>query len=307
MSSGRPLSNYQLVREFLVNEVNIKKMISDKDIFSNNIGKKTSFFSKSEDEIENYIIRKVYDANCDMDIIFKRNTLEYNDFRLINISNQDRKKFRERIAFNALENEILDDENNISQLVGGLLPKSKKVGKERMVFYIIGLPASGKSYLANIISEKFNCIVLDSDIIKRKIPEFDSRNGASLVHAESKEIIEEIRNICIEKECNIIEPIIGDDFNELNDLISFMQEEKNYNAVVIYTKVPSSVSLYRATKRFIETDRYVPINKIIDSYGDLPDRTYKTVKSMRKDIPSISIDTSKEGNKKTLISFLEIL
>ena len=60
----------------------------------------------------------------------------------------------------------------------------------KQMHFILGLPASGKSSaLANKVSQEFNAKILDSDMVKECIPEYRDGWGASIVHTESKMIL----------------------------------------------------------------------------------------------------------------------
>ena len=60
----------------------------------------------------------------------------------------------------------------------------------KQAFVLIGLPASGKSSIAVDIADKYGALLLDSDLAKRKLPEYKVYPwGASLVNAESSLIV----------------------------------------------------------------------------------------------------------------------
>lgn len=301
MKQGRELNSFKEIRKIL-NEINIKEMIKNRE-FSFPKGNE-QFYDRPMEDIVNDIIVKIYDANIDPEVVKDHNTYDDNDFRLKYVKESDREKFRDTIIKNLISEPVID-EIKIDEKQGGLLPNtdSKKVGVNKLVFVIIGLPASGKSTVANIISKKYNCITLDCDIAKRKIPEFIVRNGASLVHMESKKIIEIIRNISIEQGYNIIEPVIGSEYSELKDYIDTMGKEK-YNVFLVHTDISPELSIKRTLKRFIENGRYVPINKIIDVYYNKTKETFKTISDTLKFVKGINVDMSTENSLKELDDFL---
>ena len=69
-----------------------------------------------------------------------------------------------------------------------LLPNTA-LKKDKQAFYVIGLPASGKSEVAGLLSDNYGAIILDSDYAKRKFPEYQAECGATIVHEESSMVV----------------------------------------------------------------------------------------------------------------------
>lgn len=104
------------------------------------------------------------------------------------------------------------------------------------MYYIIGLPASGKSSLTNLLSDNNGAVILDSDMAKRKLPEYDNIDGgASLVSEESSAIImshkrQNLLSTCVEAGMNIIIPKIGHTLEGIIDFNKIMKAKKGYIA-----------------------------------------------------------------------------
>ena len=301
MKQGRSLSTFKEIRKFLI-DIDIKSMIDNREFkLPKNIV--NEFYNRDVDDILNDIILKIYDAIIEPEQLANHNTYDDNEFRLKYIKNTDRKVFDTNVVKELLNNQVID-EIEVDSEHGGLLPTKNPsdVANDGLIFLLIGLPASGESTIARKISDRFKCLTLDCDIAKRKIPEFKARNGASLVHKESNEIINEIRNIAIEKNFNIIEPIIGSEYQEVETFIEKMKKEK-YKVFLIHSDIEPELSVKRTIKRFIETGRYVPIDKIIDVYYTKTKETFRLVSSY-KEIKCINIDTSKSNSFEELDDFL---
>lgn len=65
-----------------------------------------------------------------------------------------------------------------------LKPDPQPVRHERILTLILGPPAAGKSGIANEIVIARGAAILDSDGIKKSLPEYDKGPGASAVHED---------------------------------------------------------------------------------------------------------------------------
>ncbi len=131
----------------------------------------------------NDIIKRIASAEKQLVDIMQSDTLSSRDNRIPDYSSDSaRIKLRKEIYNDLINRKRLDDDEKISLGNGGALPKTK-LKKNRQAFYLVGLPASGKSEISNIISDSFGAMTLDSDYAKRKFPEYDScAFGAAVVH-----------------------------------------------------------------------------------------------------------------------------
>lgn len=193
--------------------------------------------------------------------------------------NNDRWKLRKQIVTELLTLERDDDDDNICLGVGGTLPKCELLTDKKAVI-IIGLPASGKSTIANKIADHYGAIILDSDFAKRKIPEYiDNPAGASLVHDESDYLVfganvedkpadfKCLFEECIEKHANIVIPKIGHGERKINEL-AIALTKLGYEVHLVCISLDRRLATQRAINRFIKTNRYVPLSLVFDGYGN---------------------------------------
>ncbi len=193
--------------------------------------------------------------------------------------NKDRWKLRKQIVAELLTFERDDDDDNTCLGNGGTLPKCELL-TERKAVIIIGLPASGKSTIANKIADHYGAIILDSDFAKRKIPEYvDNPAGASLVHDESDYLVfgasindkpadfKCLFEECIEKNANIVIPKIGHDEKKINDL-AIVLTKLDYEVHLVCVSLDRRLATQRAINRFVKTSRYVPLSLVFDGYGN---------------------------------------
>ena len=104
-------------------------------------------------------------------------TLTSDDFRDPQYSSaESREELREIIIRELLTQKRLPNDDDIELGKGGILPITGDIREEKNAYYIIGLPASGKSSIAGRIADFSHSAILDNDYAKRKLPEYDSYN-----------------------------------------------------------------------------------------------------------------------------------
>ena len=195
-------------------------------------------------------------------------------------SSRQREALRKRIHDELIGQVRPDKDDEIRLGYGGALPRSGHVDCDKKLFYTIGLPASGKSGISNTLSDAENAVIIDSDMAKRKLPEYyDVDGGASLVNKESSAIVMEYerQNLfasCVEKGYNLIVPKIGNYIKEVIGFFEYMKREKGYSIFLVLIELDRLKATRRAFKRFLETGRYVPLSLIFDSYANDPTLTY---------------------------------
>jgi len=203
----------------------------------------------------------------------------------------DRDKLRTQIVEELLVNKRLKSDDEIVLGKGGSAPKND-LQQNSQAYIIIGLPASGKSTIANDISDKYGCFILDSDYAKRKIPEFHNLQfGASLVHEESADIIfgeekktgyKSVLEHISEYNVNCVIPKIGSEINSILNLNKILKVY-GYESHLILVELDRVKSTQRALDRFLVTKRYVPLGLIFDDYSNNPSLTYYKLKSKHSD------------------------
>lgn len=222
----------------------------------------------------------------------EKSTLFSPEYRLVAYKSEgQRKHLREQIVKELYELELLDDDNDICLGKGGARPKSG-IKHHKTAYYIIGLPASGKSSICHTLAEKANAIILDSDFAKQKLPEISYNNGATLTHDESRAIIfghksfpseNNLSSIAIQNKDNIIIPKIG---SKISNLMKECEPLKNhgYKIHLILVRLDRKYATQRAYYRFVESKRYVPLALIYDGYANEPTIVYYDLKRLYKNI-----------------------
>lgn len=164
----------------------------------------------------------------------------------------------------------------------GKVEYTEDVRREKRLDIVIGLPASGKSSaVVDKISTKYRSRVLDNDIIKTMIPEYNNGWGASVVHKESQELLDFIENFSQENEENIVLPKVGGDAKEIKGIISDAKDV-GYQVYLHYVELSREKATGRMLHRFLHTGRFLA-PELIDKYdnpeiGNLVLKTYETIK-----------------------------
>lgn len=216
----------------------------------------------------------------------------------------ERKRLHEQIVTEILEERRLEDDDRIELGSGGAAPNSD-INFGFNAYILIGLPASGKSQIAYRVADENGAVIVDSDYVKRKLPEYKLiQFGATLVHAESNNITfgnnntDNVKSVfyhCLDNGINMVIPKIGANFSTISKLINLLKE-KEYNVHLTLVEVDRIIATKRALKRFDNSGRYVPLSLIFDNYSNNPTITFfKLLTYNRDDIVSFGIiKTDKE-------------
>lgn len=164
---------------------------------------------------------------------------------------------------------------------GSYSSKSKdytgEVAQERRIDIVIGVPAAGKSsVLVNPLSEQHKSRVIDSDMAKELLPEYDGGKGAGNVHKESSMIRNRVFGQAIAAGDNIVWPTVGDDLNKLISDIQTMRD----NGYVVYlhlNELSATKATGRALGRFVSEGRFVD-PEIVLKVGDKPTQNYEYIR-----------------------------
>jgi len=143
---------------------------------------------------------------------------------------------------------------------------------DRKAIILLGPPAAGKSTIANEIAVARKAMILDSDEIKKSIPEFDRGRGSAAVHEESTELLKSVQALNMVKGANIIQAKIGDNPASIQKLIS-QYKEAGYKVMVVNMKVTIENAHRRNISRFVDIERIVH-PEYLDSIGTKPSATY---------------------------------
>lgn len=196
-------------------------------------------------------------------------------------TDEQRELLRQKILKQLKEDVRLDNDDLITLDKGGAKPKTE-IQADSQLFYIIGLPASGKSGISNIIADHYGAYILDSDYAKRKLPEFTTNGGASLVHDESDEIIfsqrsDNLLRFCIENKYNMVIPKIGHSKNKVCEFCKRLNT-LGYIINLVSVDLDRVAATKRAYNRFKDSHRYIPLSLIFDTYNNQPSLNYFKIK-----------------------------
>lgn len=207
-------------------------------------------------------------------------TLSYEDYRIGRYRTQEQRLvLQEKILGELINFKRLDNDDDIRLGRGGAKPENTI--KNSQAYIVTGPPASGKSSIATRLADETGSYIIDSDYAKRKIPEYKSNGGASLVHEESDSIVFNPENglfvYCLYNKFNIVIPLVGKTQKSVeritNKLVSF-----GYSIHIVNVCLDRYKCAIRACKRFEATKRYVPLSYIFDEVGNEPERIYFLLK-----------------------------
>lgn len=153
-----------------------------------------------------------------------------------------------------------------------------EVGNDYKATIVMGLPASGKSSsLVNPLSEYYKAKVIDSDMIKELLPEFNNGWGASLVHEESSELnmryLKETIFDEVNEGANVIIPIVGSTVEKVLEYVNLLTEA-GYDVDVALNEIPNNETSARNLKRYFSDNRFLEPG-FVRKYGDKPTQVYE--------------------------------
>jgi len=243
------------------------------------------------------------------------------DFRETAYSDEaDRRKLRKQIVRELIEKKRLSHDDDIKLEKGGAKPKTK-IKKESKAFVVIGLPASGKSWLSNKIADREGAYVVDSDYAKRKFPEYHSRlsNGASIVHDESDHVVfdptlstgdKSLFSHCVNEKINIVVPKIGHSLCSIESFCRTLKDIHGYSVFLVSVDLSREKATLRAYLRYEKSGRYVPLAQIFDRYANEPTLNYFRLKQKehnnepkKGDIKQIKLE---KASQKIFSGFMQI-
>ncbi|MGH7576520.1 MAG: zeta toxin family protein [Longimicrobiales bacterium] len=153
------------------------------------------------------------------------------------------------------------------------------IAQDRQAWVIIGPPAAGKSTLADPIVVQNRARLIDSDEVKKLLPEYDEGRGAGAVHRESAHIAEHLLDQAIERGENFVYPRVGGDLDEVAFAIRDLSEN-GYDVHLILNDLPALEAAKRAYRRFLDTGRYVDFDYILEEVGDRPAQAFQGLKRL---------------------------
>ena len=196
----------------------------------------------------------------------------------IQINTPERDQLRQKIAHDMNERgSISGKDENKNPIYDGPVEKGFRAE------IVIGPPAGGKSsVIVDKVSQKTKSRVLDSDEVKKELPEFDNGDGAGVVHKESADVI--LEKLMMKDYYkggakhgdNIVIPVVG---KKPENVLKYAEKLKadGYDVHLSFNDVSALNSAKRATTRYVETGRFLS-PEYIKSIGDKPSQTYEALK-----------------------------
>ena len=197
------------------------------------------------------------------------------------INSAEREQLRNKILQDRLNSGSfthLDKKGN--EVYNGSVEKGKRLD------IVIGLPAAGKSTSIVLpLSQYYKSVVVDSDIIKQELPEFNEGWGASLVHEESSDINAELFDRFTQTGANIVLPIVGAKTSSVENYIN-LAKAQGYEVNLHLNELNSSKAMGRMLRRYFSDGRFIPPS-VSYKYGDKPTAIYEEFKN-RSDLNGYS-------------------
>ena len=162
------------------------------------------------------------------------------------------------------------------------------VRQERQAFIVMGPPAAGKSTVIEPLARRHGALIVDADDMKAKLPEFDGGRGAGLVHQESADMAEALRNAAMARGDNIALPIVGTTKERVASEIAALRSA-GYRVTLILADLPIEKAVDRAIKRFMTTGRLVDPDYVW-SVGNRPRENYLTLRRLADESAFYSTD-----------------
>lgn len=202
------------------------------------------------------------------------------------IDTPERQQLREDIkqeflAIGSARTESVDEETGRHKYV-----YDGEFSKDYKMELVLGLPASGKSSrVVDPDSEEMKAFILDCDVIKELIPEFQESYGAGAdaVHMESMDIMDSAVQEFLSGEMkgtNVILPLVADDLDNLTKNYIKPFEEAGYTVTAKFVECEPNVSVARNLMRELETGRIIN-SGVVMSFGTKPLEVYKELAEMK--------------------------
>lgn len=189
------------------------------------------------------------------------------------IHTPERNDLRQNILRRVLDMGSAKIDNN------GKVAYNGTVRQDRRADIVIGLPAAGKSsVLADPLSQQHQSRIIDSDMVKEMLPEFDNGYGAGRVHEESKGIANEWFDTSVLNGDNIVYPIVGSDLVKVIEHIDRLKAN-GYSVYLHLNELSNHKATGRAIRRFFETGRFVDPALVME-YGNRPSQVYNAIRQL---------------------------
>lgn len=228
--------------------------------------------SPTRDQIDNHpsVIKALdeMEARAETSGIEGYNTEAWHNSRVYKIDDQDVTSTAEAMVRFELDAEQLA----FKEL--GIDPQPVFRNKELTI--VLGPPAAGKSTIANELAVANRSAILDSDEIKKALPEYEGGIGASAVHEESSDLAKILQSLMIEQGTNIVLPKVGHSVSSIRKVIS-LYKDKGYKVRLVNMDVTPENAYQRMIGRFVSSGRIIP-PAYLDAVGANPSATFRTLR-----------------------------
>lgn len=178
------------------------------------------------------------------------------------------------------------ERNTLRQKIANDFYGNGALKKEKRLDLIIGSPASGKStFFTDPLIKQYGSMLIDSDQVKKVLPEFNNGIGAGATHQESA-LISDILILekAIKNGDNIVFPRLGKNVKSMEKLIDEMVAS-GYSVHIHFMDLPANEATKRVVTRFNETGRFVDPNYVLNVVDGKPKIVYNKIKN-RKGVKS---------------------
>ncbi|NCW68600.1 MAG: hypothetical protein EBV86_08520, partial [Marivivens sp.] len=169
-----------------------------------------------------------------------------------------------------------EDAQTLAHREMGLEVPDAPVLFDRKATILIGPPAAGKSTLANPIAIEQRAAIIDSDEIKKVMPEYQGGIGAMAVHEESSEIAKGLLNTVKDFGLNMVIPKVGENPASIRKLQQQLKDA-GYEVKLVNMEVAYEEARRRMFGRFVDKGRLINPD-YVRMVGDNPTSTYYTLK-----------------------------
>lgn len=215
------------------------------------------------DSSERFSIQSSIDSFNTPEILAVRDGLK--DMKhTIDIDTDERKQLRIEIVEKLLSNGSYDGVN-----FNGVVSQKKRAD------IVIGPPGAGKSsVMVNPLSLRHKSLIIDADMAKAMLPEYDDGKGASLVHEESSIISKVVLSMALEKDYNVVLSIVGSNIEKLRTIRDQLTD-LGYDLNLHLLELEPEIAAQRALDRFYIDGRFIDPEYIVNKIGWLPTNNYE--------------------------------
>ena len=186
----------------------------------------------------------------------------------------------------AKQQEVLDDLTSLgsAESIMGVDGKPKVVytgdiKQERRIDIVIGPPAAGKSsVLVDPLSHVHKSRVIDSDMAKELLPEYEGGLNSGYLHEESGMIAKRLLGESMERGDNIVYPVVGWHADSLREKI-VKYKAAGYSVYLHLNELPIEKAMGRMLNRLLTDGRYILPEYPMKAVGNRPSAVFEVLKS----------------------------